>query len=173
MGVMTVVVRRVTPGEYLLAGQVTRSGYEADGLLIRDDGSYDERYAGRLIDVATRDAEAEVFVAVEAGTLLGTVTWCPPGSPWRELAVGVDQAEFRMLSVAPAGRGRGAGRALVAACLERAHDQGAHEILLSSLAEMEAAHRLYARFGFVRAAELDHSPVPGTRLWAFRLEVLH
>ena len=36
------------------------------------------------------------------GRIAGTVTWCPPGSPWRDLARRPEQAEFRMLSVAAA-----------------------------------------------------------------------
>ena len=53
------------------------------------------------------------------GTLLGSVTSCPPGSPWRELSV-EGEGEFRMLAVAPAARGRGVGEALVRQCEERA-----------------------------------------------------
>jgi hypothetical protein len=34
---------------------------------------------------------------------------------------------------------------------------------------MEAAMRLYARMGFVRAAELDFNPAPGLTIKGFRL----
>ncbi len=169
---MTVIVRRVRPEEYAAAGQVSLTGYQADDLLRRPDGSQDRAYAERLSDVATRDASAEVFVAVESGEVLGTVTWCPPRSQWRELADRDDQAEFRMLSVDPRGRGRGVGGALVQFCVDRARSAGMSEVVLSSLPEMTSAHRLYQAFGFVRAPELDHTPVPGVDLWAFRLTQL-
>lgn len=93
------------------------------------------------------------------------MTWCPPSSARRELAVDEDQGEFRMLSVTPAGRGRGIGQALVAACLRRALVARMREVLLSSLPTMTAAHRLYGRNGFVRHVALDRSPVLGVALW--------
>ena len=92
----------------------------------------------------------------------------PAASLLRELATCPDQAEFGMLSVAPAGR-RGVGRAPVAACLDRAREQGMGEVLISSLPLMTSAHALYRQFGFVRAPDLDQSPKPNVHLWAFRL----
>ena len=64
-----------------------------------------------------RAQQAELWVAAgENEEILGTVTWCPPGSPWRQLAQRDDQAEFRMLSVgargSPAGCRPCAGRGL-------------------------------------------------------------
>jgi hypothetical protein len=36
---------------------------------------------------------------------------------------------------------------------------------------MAAAHRLYARLGFVRVPERDWEPVPGVQLLGFRLDL--
>jgi GNAT superfamily N-acetyltransferase len=163
------VVRIAEPTEYAKAGRVTAEAYHADDLLRRTDGLIDVDYEALLTDARRRAREAELLVAVDDGQVLGTVTWCPPTSPWRELATRPEQAEFRMLSVSTSGRRRGVGRALVKACLDRAQAEGMHEVLLSSLPAMTAAHALYREFGFVRAPELDHSPKPGVHLWAFRL----
>jgi ribosomal protein S18 acetylase RimI-like enzyme len=163
------LIRVAEASEYVEAGRVTAEAYRIDDLLRRADGLIDTAYEGELTDAGRRAREAELLVAVEAGHLLGTVTWCPPTSPWRELATEQDQAEFRMLSVAAAGRRRGVGRALVTACLERARAERMREVLLSSLPQMTSAHALYREFGFVRAPELDHSPKPHVHLWAFRL----
>jgi len=148
---------------------VTAEAYRIDDLLRRADGLIDTAYEAELTDAGRRAREAELLVAVENGHVLGTVTWCPPTSPWRELATEQDQAEFRMLSVAAAGRRRGVGRALVTTCLERARAEHMREVLLSSLPQMTKAHALYREFGFVPAPELDHSPKPHVHLWAFRL----
>jgi GNAT superfamily N-acetyltransferase len=139
------------PGEYAEAGRVTAEGYHADDLLRCTDGSIDNDYEAQLAEADRRAREAELLVAVDDGKVLGTVTWCPPTSPLRELARRPDQAEFRMLSVALAGRRRGVGRALVEACLDRARAESMREVLLSSLPQMTAAHALYREFGFVRA----------------------
>ena len=65
----------------------------------------------QLLDAARRAARpSSGWRWTRAERELGTVTWCPVGSPWRQLALRDHQAEFRMLSVAPAGRRRGVGR---------------------------------------------------------------
>jgi ribosomal protein S18 acetylase RimI-like enzyme len=166
---VTLSIRVAVPSEYADAGWVTAEAYHADDLLRRPDGLVDDDYEAQLTDASRRAHEAELLVAVDDGQVLGTVTWCPPTSPWRELATRPDQAEFRMLSVEAAGRRRGVGRALVEECLNRARVAGMREVLLSSLPQMTAAHALYRDFGFIRAPELDHSPKPHVHLLAFRL----
>ena len=64
-----------------------------------------------------------------------------------------------MLAVAPAAQGRGVGAgAGASSCLDRFREVGATAVVLSSLADMAAAHRMYERLGFERA--------PGPRLGA-------
>jgi ribosomal protein S18 acetylase RimI-like enzyme len=161
------VVRPVRADEHGAVGRLTVAGYEADGHLLRPDGTYDHEYAAWIGDVAGRAADTEVLVAVDADRLLGTVTWCPPGSASAQLARQPHQGEFRTLSVDPDARGRGVGRALVEACLRRARRAGLDEVLLCSLTEMTAAHRLYLSMGFARRPDLDWSPQPGVRLLGF------
>ncbi len=168
----TVRVRVAEPREYVEAGRITAEGYHGDDLLRLPDGEIDRGYESLLLDAARRAAEADLLVAVDGSTLLGTVTWCPVGSVWRQLATAPDQGEFRMLSVATAGRRRGVGRALVQACLNRAVAAGMGEVRLLSLPQMTAAHALYGQFGFSRRPDLDYRPYPQRDfvLWGFRLE---
>ncbi len=157
-------LRRVRPDELEAAGDVCVAAY--DPLLT---GAEDD-YRDRLHDVATRDAQAEVWVAVrgEEGhdRVVGVVTYCPPGSPWREIGRD-DEGEFRMLAVDPSAQGSGAGTALARLCEERAREHGAAGMALSSLATMAAAHRRYTRLGYTREPDRDWSPVPGVDLLAF------
>ena len=153
-------IRRIRPDEHAAAGDVCVAAY--DPLLTGAEDDYRER----LHDVATRDAQAEVWVAVDGERLLGNVTYCPPGSPWREIARD-DEGEFRMLAVDPAAQGAGAGTALARLCEERATEHGATGMALSSLATMTAAHRVYARLGYTRDPGRDWSPVAGVDLLAF------
>ena len=43
--------------------------------------------------------------------------------------------------------------------------------MISSLPDMAAAHRLYARLGFRRDPDLDWHPLPDVLLVAFRLDL--
>lgn len=171
------LLRRASPAELGPAGDVTVAAY-ADFVLGPDDP-----YVARLRDAARRDREAELWVAVDdgvtgdvagsgpgVGTVLGTVTVCPAGSPWREVAQ-EGEGELRMLAVSPAARGRGVGTALLGLVLDRFRADGAHAVVLSSLPQMAAAHRLYTRAGFTRMPERDHSPAPHVHLLAFRKDL--
>jgi ribosomal protein S18 acetylase RimI-like enzyme len=158
-------LRRIRPEEHDDVGAITVAAYEP---FTRGPG---DPALARLADTAARDRDAEVWVAVDdAEALLGSVTHCPPGSPWREVAID-GEGEFRMLSVAPAAQGRGVGEALVGRCLDRARAEGQRAVVLSSLPQMAAAHRLYGRLGFTRAPERDWEPVPGVRLIGFRRDL--
>lgn len=155
-------LRRATPEEYAAVGDLTVDAYLADGALTSDDP-----YLDLLRDAAGRAGGAELWVAVAAdGTLLGTVTRCPPGSRYRELA-GADEGEFRALAVAPEGRGRGVAARLVELCLARAAAEGATSVVISTAQWMTTAHRLYRRLGFVPAPERDWWPRPDVHLLAF------
>lgn len=157
-------LRRARPDELEAVGELTLAAYE-DFTTGAEDS-----YRHHLRDAARRDREAELWVAVDGEELLGTVTYCPPGSAWRELA-GDDEGEFRMLAVHPDRRGRGAGQALADLCERRARGHGATRMVLSSLAEMATAHRVYGRLGYTRAPERDWSPVDDVHLIAFVKEL--
>ena len=89
----------------------------------------DDPYVARLRDAAARAEQAELWVAVDEDPerVLGTVTTCPAGSPWRELARD-DEGEFRMLAVDPAAGGRGVATALVQHVLDAWRARGARAV---------------------------------------------
>jgi GNAT superfamily N-acetyltransferase len=153
-------IRRARPEELDEIGELTALAYEAFTL------GPDDPYIERLKDAAARDREGELWVAVEGDRLLGNVTYCPAGTPWREIGAG-HEGEFRMLAVHPEARGFGAGTALAVHCEQRARQQGATGMALSSLAEMTDAHRIYTRLGYTRAPDRDWTPMPGVHLIAF------
>lgn len=163
------VVRVAREDEYEAVGALTVAGYDADGYLQFPDGSYDHGYAGWLADAAARGRADTLIVATVDDALVGTVTWCPYGSASAQMARAPHQGEFRTLSVAPDGRGRGIGRALVETCLDRARAAGLTEVLLCSLDDMLPAHRLYRALGFRRRPDLDWSPEPGVQLLGFSI----
>ena len=169
---MTLEIRRIRPDEHEAVGELIVNGYAHNGYLTLPDGGFDDGYAAMLRASAKRDAEAEVWLAVDDGEVLGCVTWCPAGSPYRELAVNDSQGEFRGLAVDPDFRGRGVGRALVEHCLGRAREEGLDEVVLCSLPEMKPAHNLYESLGFRRRPEMDWSPFESVILWAFSVRLV-
>lgn len=158
-------LRLATPADHEVVGRLTVAAYAPFIGGERPDTGYVEQ----LRDAARRAGEAELWVACSgAGEVLGSVTICPEGSPWRELAR-PGEGEFRMLSVDPAAQGRGVGRALVELAIARFRSDGATGVVLCSMDVMTGAHALYDRLGFVRDPALDWSPAPGVQLLSFRL----
>ena len=157
-----ITIRSALPAELNAVGELTFSAYAADGLLANDTG-----YAAELRDAEHRAAHCDLLVAIDdQGHLLGTVTFCLPGSPYAELSH-EGQAEFGMLAVAAAHRGRGVGSRLVRECLDLAVRRGARSVVLSTRPQMSSAQRIYERMGFRRTTQLDWAPMPGVELRAY------
>jgi len=124
-----------------------------------------------LRDVAHRAEHTEVLVAVDPdGTVLGGVAFVEGPGAYADVAR-EGEAEFRTLAVAPAGRGRGIGTALVRECIERARALGRDRVVLSTQASMHTAHAIYERFGFRRAPERDWSPIDTLTLLVYELDL--
>jgi len=163
---VSLCIRLAHPEEYAEIGDITVAAYDADGFLDKE-----RSYAEVLRKADDRARRAELWVGANDAGLLGTVTFCPPGSDYRELATSPEQGEFRMLAVAPRARRRGVARALVTHCLVRSRELRQTEMVLCSADSMTSAHALYASLGFVRAPELDWRPLPEILLWGFRLRL--
>ncbi|MFC6014778.1 GNAT family N-acetyltransferase [Plantactinospora solaniradicis] len=161
------LVRRAEPADFDAIARLTVAAYRADGQLAGES-----EYEQTLLDVSARSDSGELLVAVDGttGEVLGSVLFVVPGTPYAQLA-GPGEAEFRMLAVDPAAQGRGAGEALVRACLTRATALGCHGVVICTRSFSAPAHRLYARLGFVRTPERDWSPDPGVDLHALRIDL--
>ncbi|MGW9438009.1 GNAT family N-acetyltransferase [Streptomyces sp. NPDC055607] len=168
---MDFTIRAVRPEEYEVLGELTGRTYLDDGLLTH---GAEDSYLELLRDTARRARESEVLVAEDtrdaAGRIVGGVTFARGGTPWADIAV-PGEAEFRMLAVAREARGRGIGEALVRTCVDRARAlPGCARIVLSTGAEMAAAHRIYERMGFVRTPHRDWEPIPDHSLRTYSLD---
>jgi ribosomal protein S18 acetylase RimI-like enzyme len=166
---MSIIVRTARPDEYDAAGHLVAEAFIADGHTERGGD-----YARLLRDPRDRAVKAELLVAVdeETGAVLGSVTFAPPGSPYADLAVG-GEGEFRMLAVSndPAARGRGVGELMVRTIIERSRELALTRVVMSTQKHMVHAQRIYERLGFVRTPERDWSPVSGTDLLTYALEL--
>jgi ribosomal protein S18 acetylase RimI-like enzyme len=160
-------VREARPDELDAAGRLVANAYTAGALIAAEDSWY----LDLIRDARDRSRDCPILVALDArtGALLGCVTYVPgPGNRFAEMEL-EGEAGFRMLGVAADAQRRGAGEALVRACIALARDAGRIGLAISTGANMLAAQRLYERVGFRRAPERDHDPVPGVHLLAYVL----
>ena len=157
------IIREARPDEYPAIGELRVTAYRALGLLPEGSDYIDTlRGFGFGTDCA-------VLVATdETGGLLGTIAieWFDPSS---ELAKDETEADVRAFAVAPQGQGRGVGRSLLQAVIERADKRGLRRLRLCTNPVMQAAQHLYQTTGFSRTPELDWSPAPGLILRAYEL----
>jgi GNAT superfamily N-acetyltransferase len=159
----TYEIREARPAEYEAVGEISVLAY---GAL---EGETDLGYFSELRNVAGRAVLVDVLVAAEPdGALLGTVTYVPGPGPLAE-SEREDEAGFRMLAVAPWAQGRGVGRALVEACIERARADGKAGLAIYTRPSMKMAHRLYESMGFQRDKASDWEFEPGEWLWGYRI----
>jgi GNAT superfamily N-acetyltransferase len=161
-----VVVRPVRPDEYGAVGDLTVAAYTTiDGF------APGERYAAVLRDVGARTETAEVLVAADGeGRIVGGVTFVPGLGPLAEFD-GADESGMRMLAVDPTAQGRGIGRLLAQACIDRARTSGRTRLVLHTTGAMAAAHRLYRGLGFARVPARDLTTPGGLRLEAYVFEL--
>ncbi|MEW1901475.1 MULTISPECIES: N-acetyltransferase [unclassified Streptomyces] len=100
------------------------------------------------------DQEVHGYLLVEAGNEGGaeavTGAVLGYGEVWTDAEE--DEAELARVVVAPAARGRGVGRVLVRALLERARDAGFDDVFLRVHPDNAGALRCYEGAGFVRVA---------------------
>lgn len=161
-------VRTARDEELEAAGEVVADAYRSMPGMEGHHG-----YLEEVQDARGRSRETDVLIAVDDadGTILGCVSFVRDHtSRFAELETD-GEAGFRMLGVAETARGRGVGRALVEACVERARAAGCLGVAISTDPQWTDSHRVYERTGFRRAPGRDFAPVPGVFLWAYVLEL--
>lgn len=159
-------MREARPEEYEAAAAVGLAAYR--GVF----GAMDDDLTAMVAGTAERASQAHLLVAVDDERVVGTATYVDdPASPLWEWAADDSVAGIRMMAVDPRWQGRGTGRALLSACLERARAAGLRKLALHSETRMTTAHRLYEATGFVRRPEHDWEPEPGMTLLYFELDL--
>lgn len=112
--------------------------------------------------------EGVVLVAEDQGRIAGAVKFYPDAAQAHQGQWPPGAASIRLLAVAPLNRGRGYGRLLTQACLDRARDLSIPTIFLYTGTFMAAARHIYEKLGFKRAPEFDRDPGP----IAYQLELV-
>lgn len=157
------MVCTVRPARAADLDEISRIGvaaYEAAGQITAESP-----YRTVLADAAARLRGAELLVAERAGRIVGTVTICPPTSPFSEVGV-EDELEFRFLAVDPDHWGSGVADALMDVCDMEARARGARALIICVRDNNTGAAEMYARRGFTRVPERDWTPLPEVHLLA-------
>lgn len=145
-------IRPVHPEEGEEAGRVTASAWEP-----WDDPSY-QRFSAYLRDVESRVKVAQVFVAVDDGAILGSVTLEMderlPEFGQERGTLPRDEAHVRSLGVAHVARRRGVARKLMLYCIDFARSKGKTVVTLNTGEGNIPAHKLYESMGFRRGPDL-------------------
>lgn len=97
------------------------------------------------------DADAAQFVAVDGQTVVG---WADIFPAWADA---VAHCGTLGMGVHPSYRGRGLGRQLLLACIEKAKAKGITRIVLQARADNEVAIKLYESMGFAHEARPRHA----------------
>ncbi|MGA2082881.1 MAG: GNAT family N-acetyltransferase [Holophaga sp.] len=166
-------VRDALPGEFQALGELLVRVYSAlEGFPKPEE---QPRYYDMLRNIGqmTQKPCTRLLVAVAGGTLLGGVVYFSDmtqygsgGTATRETGA----SGFRLLGVDPAARGKGAGRALMEACIAQAREDGNAQVIIHSTKAMAVAWRMYEARGFQRSTDLDFMQEK-LQVYGFRLKL--
>jgi predicted N-acetyltransferase YhbS len=172
----TLSIRDARPSDHAAIRDLLQAAYQEYAAVLPP--TVFDRYLADILDVDGRARTGRLLVAEHGGRAVGTATYyddaAAEGVGWPTGWAGV-----RALGVDPAVRGRGVGRALMRACLERAQAAGAAVLCLHTGEFMTAAVAMYLAMGFRRVPSFDFDAASHLRLGggrpvrviAFRLDL--
>jgi len=167
-------IRRARPDEYAELGRMLVEVYSSTAGMPRLEEQ--PGYYAMLRDVAARASRPalQVLVAVDGtGRPVGCVDFISDmaqygsGGTARNVP---DAAGIRLLAVDPGSRGRGVGKALTLACIDRARGLGRSAVILHTTRGMQTAWAMYERLGFERFPEIDFRQEQ-LEVFGFRLQL--
>lgn len=171
----TVIIRDAGAGDQAAAVAVTVAAYEQYAGVMPAFAW--ERYRQNIVETLQGRDNGELIVAEWDGHIVGSVKLMSPprqaqGEPNESIGPQTtDVPEMRLLAVSPDARGHGIGHRLTEECIQRTRAQGYSSMTLHTHEMMAVAMNMYERMGFVRAPELDYSPVEGALVKGYRLEL--
>ena len=127
-----------------------------------------EGFIGYAANTAALAGELDLIVAELDGSIAGVIGYVRPHRP-REAVFPPEWAVIRMLSVDPAARGKGIGRALTQECIRRAKHDGASTIGLHTGPMFHTALDMYLRMGFAFVRALPDRRGRPVNLYAMAL----
>jgi len=165
-------VRNARPEEFSTIGQLRVEVYSRlEGFPKRSEQpDYYEMLAN--IGEITKKPHTELVVAVTpGGRIAGAVVYFSDMSSYGSGVTATSEKNasgFRLLAVDPEARGRGVGKLLTEACINKARKDKNEQLIIHSTKFMQVAWKMYEKLGFKRSEDLDFMqgelPVFGFRL---------
>jgi GNAT superfamily N-acetyltransferase len=166
------IIRNAKPEEFSKIGKLMVQVYsQLEGFPKEHE---QPNYYKLLADVGslTIKPAVELLVAVsDDGTLAGAVVYFGDMKYYGSGGTATqenDAAGFRLLAVSPVFRGKGIGKILTHACIEKAKKDNQHQLIIHTTKAMQTAWHMYEAIGFKRSEDLDFMqgelPVYGFRL---------
>jgi GNAT superfamily N-acetyltransferase len=165
-------IRNATPAEHEEIGQLMVRVYsQLEGFPKEAEQPAYYKMLANIGDF-TGDPGAELLVAVsEEGNIAGAVVFFSDMRYYGSGGTATQEqnaAGFRLLAVDAAARGRGVGKLLTQACIQKASDKKLSQVIIHTTKAMLPAWKMYERLGFKRSEDLDflqgELPVFGFRL---------
>lgn len=152
-------VRNASADEFKVIGELMVHAYSTlEGFLKPDEHPH---YYNTLSNIGELQKKpgAELIVAISStGEIDGAVVFFgdmaqygSSGTATREK----NSAGFRFLAVSDKARGKGVGKLLTHACLDRARKLGLKQVIIHTTMAMLNAWKMYEKIGFKRSQELD------------------
>ena len=166
---INLIIRNARLDELDDVSQLLKNSYQQYKKLLPSEAW--QAYLDDIMDVRSRQADADLIVAELNGKLAGAITLYIKTSSYQETGWLEGWAGVRLLAVHPRFRGLGIGRALMEECLRRCRQSGISTVGLHTTEFMYVARRMYERMGFVRVPEFDFRPEADTVVMAYRLDL--
>lgn len=146
-----IIIRDATSSDATAINRLCVAAYEEFQSVVGEANW--EQLRETLVRTSELLSEGELVVAEDSSGLLGVVLYAPCGrTKHQDLAARC--ALLRTLAVSPSNRGRGIGRRLTQECIDRARNDGADSIALTTADMMTVARPMYERMGFIKDADL-------------------
>ncbi len=159
MHIPGLIIRNARPEEFEEVGKLMVNVYsQLEGF---PDKFEQPEYYELLLNVGnfTKKNNTELLVAIlNENKVAGAVVYFSDLKNYGSggTITGIQNASgFRLLAVDPDERGKGIGKLLSKACIERAISHNQKELYIHSTASMNIAWGMYERLGFVRCKEID------------------
>jgi GNAT superfamily N-acetyltransferase len=113
----------------------------------------------RNVGLLTEKPEVSLLVATTpSDEIAGTVVYVGDIQHYGSGGIATreyNSAGFRLLAVTDDARGKGVGKLLTQACINKARQQGRSQLILHTTLAMQTAWKMYERLGFSRSEDLD------------------